>query len=91
MKAVLKELLSSKKFVTAMIAVIVWLVGRLGLHVDAETLAGAITPLLVFIAGQSVADHGKSEALIYSNRVGLNEAYVDEISSGALKNATAAQ
>lgn len=64
MVAMLKELLSSKKFATAVVAAIIWLVGRLGWHVDTETLAGAITPLLTFILSQGIADRGKSAATI---------------------------
>ena len=64
MLEMLKQLLSSKKFVVALVACVVWLAGRIGFHVDAETLAGAITPLLTFVLGQGIADHGKAAATI---------------------------
>jgi hypothetical protein len=58
-----KSMLGSKKFVAAGIASIVWGAGKLGLHIDSETLGGIIAPLLVYILGQGVADTGKSAAL----------------------------
>lgn len=67
MKAMLKELLASKKFFTALVAGVCWLVGRLGLHVDPEVLAPAILPLLTFILSQGIADRGKSAATIGVN------------------------
>lgn len=61
---VIKELLSSKKAIMAIVGVIVWFAGYLGLHLDAAALAEAITPIIVYILGQSVADHGKEAAKI---------------------------
>lgn len=64
MVAMLKELLASKKFFTALVAGVCWLVGRLGLHVDPEVLGPALFPLLTFIVSQGIADRGKSAATI---------------------------
>lgn len=61
-----KALLSSKKFVAAMIAALVWLGGKVGLHVDTETLAGIVGPIVAYVLGQGIADHGKEAALIAS-------------------------
>lgn len=63
MFAVIKSMLGSKKFVAAMIAAVVWGAGKVGLHIDSETLGGIVAPLLVYILGQGVADNGKSAAL----------------------------
>ncbi|TXH41013.1 MAG: hypothetical protein E6Q97_38415 [Desulfurellales bacterium] len=63
MKNVIKGLLSSKKFVAALLAAGVWALGKAGLHIDTETLAGIVTPLLTYIVGQGIADVGKPAAL----------------------------
>jgi hypothetical protein len=59
-----KALLSSKKFVAALIAALVWLGGKVGLHVDSETMAGIIGPIVAYVLGQGIADHGKEAAQI---------------------------
>lgn len=69
----LRELLSSKKFITALVASVGWLVGRIGWHVDSETLAGAVTPLLMFILSQGITDRGKSAAIIGAAQARLIE------------------
>jgi hypothetical protein len=59
-----KALLSSKKFIAALLAALVWLGGKVGLHVDTETLAGIVGPIVAYVLGQGIADHGKEAALI---------------------------
>ena len=60
----LKSLLESKKAMMAFLSMVVWVVGRLGLDLDADVLAGAVAPLWAYIFGQGIADHGKSVAQI---------------------------
>lgn len=60
----LKSLLTSKKFLVAALACIVWLVGKLGVHLDNDALLGAVTPLWTYVLGQGIADHGKDAAKI---------------------------
>lgn len=60
----LKSLLTSKKFLVAVIACIVWIIGKLGVHLDNDALLGAVTPLWAFVIGQGIADHGKGAAKI---------------------------
>lgn len=60
----LLELVRSKKFLMAVLAAIAWLGGRFGLHLDPSEATELISPILVAIAGQAVADHGKSAAQI---------------------------
>lgn len=60
----LKSLLTSKKFLVAALACIVWGVGKLGVHLDNDALLGAVTPLWAFVIGQGIADHGKEAAKI---------------------------
>lgn len=60
----LKSLLTSKKFLVAVLACVVWLVGKLGVHLDNDALLGAVTPLWTYVLGQGIADHGKGTAKI---------------------------
>lgn len=57
-----KEMLTSKKFLAAAVAAIVWLGGKAGLDLNNEELLGAVTPLWAYIIGQGIADHGKGKA-----------------------------
>lgn len=57
-----RELLESKKFRTALIAMIVAALGRLGLQVDEQTILTIISPMMAFIIGQGIADHGATAA-----------------------------
>lgn len=57
-----KGLMGSKKFQAAAISAVVWGVGKLGLHLSAEEVGPLVAPFWVYIAGQAVADHGKSAA-----------------------------
>lgn len=59
----LKALLSSKKFVAALIAALVWVAGKVGLDVDTETMAGIVGPVVAYVLGQGIADIGKAKAV----------------------------
>jgi hypothetical protein len=61
---VVKQMLTSKKFLAALLSIVVWVAGRLGWSVDYETLLGVVTPLWGFILAQALADHGKEAAAI---------------------------
>lgn len=56
----IKTMLKSKKALMALVSLAVWLGGKLGLHLDNETLLGAVSPLWAYILAQGVADHGKA-------------------------------
>jgi hypothetical protein len=60
----IKTMLESKKALTAAVSVVVWLGGKLGLHLNDATLLGAVTPLWAYILAQGVADHGKGAAQV---------------------------
>ncbi len=60
----LKALLSSKKFVAALIAALVWIAGKVGLDVDTTTMAGIVGPISAYVLGQGIADSGKEAAQI---------------------------
>ena len=60
----IKSLLTSKKFLVATLACVVWLVGKLGVHLDNDALLGAVTPLWTYVIGQGIADPGKEAAKI---------------------------
>ena len=56
---VLKQLLASKKAVAALVAVVVWAGGRLGLDLTTVDLALPIGAIIAFVLSQGWADHGK--------------------------------
>lgn len=64
LKEVLRALFSSKKFVAALVAMLVWIAGKVGLHLSTEVVSGAIAPLLTYIVGQGIADQGKPAAIV---------------------------
>lgn len=64
MKNALLDLFASKKFLTALTAIIVYIAGRFGFDVDTTVLDRIFAALLVYIGAQGIADNGKSAALI---------------------------
>lgn len=58
------ELLKSKKFQSAVIAVLVMIAGDLGLDLDPAALMAIVSPLIAYILGQGVADIGKERAKV---------------------------
>lgn len=67
MKATLLELLTSKKFLAAAAAIVVYLAGRFGWDVDPATLDRVFAALLVYVGAQGAADIGKSAAVVRAN------------------------
>lgn len=66
MKELLLSLLKSKKFVMAVLGVVAFLLGKLGLNLASEQLYLFVSPFLAYILGQGIADHGKSAELVRS-------------------------
>jgi hypothetical protein len=66
MKTVLLDLFTSKKFLAALTAVIVYVAGRFGFDVDAATLDRIYGAFLVYVGAQAIADTGKSAARIHA-------------------------
>jgi hypothetical protein len=64
MKNALLDLFTSKKFLTALTAIIVYVAGRFGFDVDTAVLDRIFAALLVYIGAQGIADNGKSAAQI---------------------------
>ncbi len=64
MPSTIIELLSSKKFITALIAIIAAIAARYGLQLDANAILEVVAPLWAFVIAQGVADHGKSAAQV---------------------------
>lgn len=63
MKALLKELLGSKKFWMTVTTVIVYVVGKFGLDVAFDDLWPIMAALMTFVLGQGVADINKHAPL----------------------------
>lgn len=60
----LKGLFTSKKFIAAVVAVLVAIGTRYGLNLDPETVGVIIAPIVAYIVGQGMADRGKEAAAI---------------------------
>lgn len=58
----LRSMLASKKWQTAVIGAIVAAAAKLGLQLDSETVALIVAPLVAYIIGQGISDHGKPAA-----------------------------
>lgn len=67
MKATLAELLTSKKFLAALAAIVVYVAGRFGFDIDPAALDHIFAALLVYVGGQGLADVGKSAATVAAN------------------------
>ncbi len=78
MREMFKELLSSKKFITTAVAIIVWVVGRFGLHVDEASLLPLVGALSAFVIAQGFADHGK-EAEKAKAKLGTGDSTVQQV------------
>lgn len=64
MKQALFDLFTSKKFLAAVAAIVVYVAGRFGFDVDPAALDRIFTALMVYVGAQGIADHGKSAAEI---------------------------
>lgn len=67
MKGAIVELLSSKKFLTAIVALLVAGGARYGLALDPEVCATILGLFAVLIGAQGAADQGKAAAEIHAN------------------------
>lgn len=68
MKDAFAELLKSKKFLAALMAMLIWGVGKAGLDMSEEQLAPIVGPLWLYIMGQAFADRGKSAAQVEAGK-----------------------
>ena len=67
MKKAIADMLQSKKALMAIATVLVTLGSKYGLEVSADELLPIISPLMAYIVGQGIADHGKERAKAESN------------------------
>jgi hypothetical protein len=71
-KQALIDLFTSKKFLAALAAIVVYVAGRFGFDVDPASLDRIFTALMVYVGAQGIADHGKSAAEIASKTGGAS-------------------
>ena len=64
MKEMLKSLIGSKKFMTALVSCLVGLGAKVGLELSPDEITAILSPALAYIVGQGVADHGKERAKV---------------------------
>lgn len=61
---ILRALFSSKKFIAAIVGVLVGAGARYGLHLDPADVALILSPIISYIIGQGLADLGTGAAKI---------------------------
>lgn len=54
----IKSILQSKKALAAIVGVVASLAGRIGWDIAADQLLLLISPIIAYILGQGIADHG---------------------------------
>jgi hypothetical protein len=65
----IRELLSSKKFVTSLLAVVAAVCVKLGApEAKVDELVAIVSPFLVYIGAQGLADAGKEKAKVESKQ-----------------------
>ena len=62
LKKAIFQMLTSKKAIAMLAGLMVAGFGHLGLNLDPEALTTILAPVLAYIVGQGVADHGKEKA-----------------------------
>ena len=64
MGTAIADLLKSKKALTAIAGVIIAIAAKAGLDMSTDELMPILSPLMAYIVGQGIADHGKERAKI---------------------------
>ncbi len=62
MKKAIFQMFQSKKAIAMLVGLVVAVGGHLGLNLDPDALTTILAPVLAYIVGQGVADHGKEKA-----------------------------
>ena len=66
----LKQMFQSKKAIAMMVGTVVALTGHIGLNLEPDAVAAILTPVMAYIVGQGVADHGKEKARMENGNTG---------------------
>lgn len=66
MKQALADLFSSKKFLTAVVGLVVAAAARYGWDVDTELVIAGLGLVAVLVGAQGAADHGKEAAKVHA-------------------------
>ena len=64
MNEVFTALLTSKKFMAALAGLFVGFASKIGLNLPAEDIVTLLSPIIAYIVGQGIADHGKEKAAV---------------------------
>lgn len=60
----IRDLFSSKKFVTSLVAALVVVLGKFGFEVEESALLTVISPFMAYVVGQGIADASKERAKV---------------------------
>ena len=82
MKKAVADLLSSKKFVTAIVALLVLAGAKFGLNLDPELLVAILGIFAVLIGAQGAADMGKEAAKVH---VGASAEPASNVTTGSIE------
>ena len=66
-RRVLLELLSSKKAVATLAGVLVAIAAKVGIGLEPDAVAAIVSPILAYILGLGIADHGKEAERLRRN------------------------
>ena len=66
MPPVLKDLLTSKKFIVMVAALVVAIASKLGLDLDKDLVNQVLAMAAAYVVGQGIADHGKEAAKVFT-------------------------
>ena len=64
MKQLLVSIFTSKKFIAMLAGLILAAAAKIGLNLDEAALVTLLSPILAYIIGQGIADHGKERAKV---------------------------
>lgn len=68
MKKLFISLFSSKKFIAALIEVVLIVLTHFGINIPIEVALGLFSPISLYIVGQAIADHGKEKAKVENGK-----------------------
>jgi hypothetical protein len=64
MKDFILTMLRSKKFITAIVTILLLVLQYYGLELPIEVAMAFVSPLITYIIGQGIADNGKEKAKV---------------------------
>lgn len=84
---VIKEMLTSKKFIVSVAATIAAAAMKIGLDISVEDVATVLTPIVAYLLAQGFADRGKEAAKVNGTvAIATNQVAMTHSTSQAVKD-----